>query len=273
MEFNRQQYAETLLPLLIEYGGSIIIALVRLVLWWRIIGQITKWIKTPLHSAIHDISVRRFLISFLSILLKVLLLVSIASLLWLETTSLIAALWAAGIAIWLALQWSLSNVAWGLLILIFKPFSVGDYITAQGYSGIVQSINVLYTTLNTIKNEQITIPNGNLANGVMKNYTANEERQLEFDLGISYDASIKDAKKVIEQVLRDYWTTIRDDEIFIGVSELADSAVVIKARAWIPAHEFVKSYHELLENFKLALDEAGIGIPYPQVVVHNAGKK
>ena len=169
-----------------------------------------------------------------------------------------------------ALQGSLSNFAGGVLILLLKPFEVGDYIIedSNGKEGTVKEIQIFYTKLSTIDNKTIVIPNGMLTNNSLTNATAKDERRLDLKLSISYSADLKKAKMLIEIIIRQDESILKDDEIVVFVDDLADSAVVIGARAWVKNEEFWPTKWRLLETIKLTLDEHGVEIPYPQLTVH-----
>ena len=176
-------------------------------------------------------------------------------------------------AIGLALQGSLSNFAGGVLILLLKPFEVGDYIIedTNKNEGTVKEIQIFYTKLSTIDNKTIVIPNGILTNNSLTNATAKAERRLDLKVGITYEADLKKAKAVIEKVLMDDSCVIKDEEINVFVDELAENAVIIGARGWVKNEEFWETKWRVLEEIKLQLDAAGVDIAYPQVTVHQAG--
>ena len=187
-----------------------------------------------------------------------------------DTTSVAALLASSGVAIGLALQGSLSNFAGGVLILLLKPFVVGDYIIedTNGKEGTVKEIQIFYTKLSTIDNKTIVIPNGMLTNNSITNATAKDERQLDLRVGISYNADIKKAKSMIEKLLSEDASILKEEQMNVFVNDLADSAVVLGIRAWVKNEEYWATRWRLLEEIKVELDENGIEIPYPQVTVH-----
>lgn len=203
-----------------------------------------------------------------------LLVFSLISSLGFDTTSVAAVLASGGVAIGLALQGSLSNFAGGVLILLLKPFVVGDYIIedSNGKEGTVKEIQIFYTKLSTIDNKTIVIPNGMLTNNSITNATAKDERQLDLRVSISYDADIRQAKNVIEELLEKDECIIKNEQINVFVHELADNAVVLGIRAWVKNEEYWTTRWRLLEEIKILLDENGIEIPYPQMAVHMKGK-
>lgn len=219
-----------------------------------------------------DKGVTQFLDSLLKFGLYGLLIFSIATKLGVDTTSVAALVASGGVAIGLALQGSLSNFAGGVLILLLKPFEVGDYIieATNGHEGVVKEIQIFYTKLCTIDNKNIVIPNGMLTNNSLVNASARDERQLDLKLSISYESDLKKAKKVIEDLIRSDKDILLDKDIKVFVDELGDSSVVLGARAWVKNEDYWNTRWRLLEEIKLALDENGIDIPYPQVMVHQA---
>ena len=264
------QYIQDNIPTLIGFGIRVLLALV-----FFFIGRILiKWIRKIVRRSIERSSaykgVEQFVDSVLKFALYFLLIFSIASKFGVDTTSVAALIASGGVAIGLALQGSLSNFAGGVLILLLKPFEVGDYIIedSNGKEGTVKEIQIFYTKLSTIDNKTIVIPNGMLTNNSLTNATAKDERRLDLKLSISYSADLKKAKMLIENIIRQDESILKDDEIVVFVDDLADSAVVIGARAWVKNEEFWPTKWRLLETIKLTLDEHGVEIPYPQLTVH-----
>ena len=214
----------------------------------------------------YDLSLQKFLINLIKWSLKVLLIVVILGNLGVETTSFAALLAACGLAIGLALQGSLSNFAGGVLLMIFKPYKIGDLIEAQGEMGVVKEIKIFTTKLNTSDNKEIIIPNGVLSNGNITNYSSEKYRRVDIVMGVSYDADIKHTKDVLLKVITDNNKVLKDPEPTVKVRELADSSVNFNVRPWVLNEDYWTVYSETLERCKLALDEAGIEIPYPHQV-------
>lgn len=255
--------------LAVTYGLKIIISLVIFVIGLWIVGILTSWLKKTMEKRNVDPSLRGFLAGVFNAILKILLVVSVASTMGIETTSLAAVIGAAGLAIGLALQGSLANFAGGVLILIFKPFKVGDFIEGAGEAGTVEEIDILYTKMKTPQNVSIIVPNGPLANSNITNYSIKEVRRVDFPVGISYDADVKEARKIILGVLANDSRILSDPAAPIVVlTELADSSLNLSVRAWVKAPDYWDVFFEDLEAIKEALDAAGIGIPYPQMDVH-----
>ncbi len=264
------QYVQDSIPGLITFGLKVLAALVAFFIGRLVIRWIRKIVRRSFERSGADKGVEQFVDSLLKYGLYALLVFSLISSLGLDTTSVAAVLASGGVAIGLALQGSLSNFAGGVLILLLKPFVVGDYIIedTNGKEGTVKEIQIFYTKLSTIDNKTIVIPNGMLTNNSITNATAKDERQLDLRVGISYDADIRQAKSVIENLLIKDECIIKNEQINVFVHELADNAVVLGIRAWVKNEEYWETRWRLLEEIKLLLDENGIEIPYPQMTVH-----
>ena len=264
------QYVQDSIPGLITFGLKVLAALVAFFIGRLVIRWIRKIVRRSFERSGADKGVEQFVDSLLKYGLYALLVFSLISSLGFDTTSVAAVLASGGVAIGLALQGSLSNFAGGVLILLLKPFVVGDYIIedTNGKEGTVKEIQIFYTKLSTIDNKTIVIPNGMLTNNSITNATAKDERQLDLRVGISYDADIRQAKSVIENLLIKDECIIKNEHINVFVHELADNAVVLGIRAWVKNEEYWETRWRLLEEIKLLLDENGIEIPYPQMTVH-----
>lgn len=264
------EYIQEHIPNVIQFALQVILALVVFFVGVKLIKWIRKLVKKSLEKTNVDVGVRQFIDSLLKFLLYFLLIFTIGTKFGLDTTSVAAVLASAGVAIGLALQGSLSNFAGGVLILLLKPFVVGDYIIEDGnkQEGTVAEIQIFYTKLKTVDNKIIVIPNGALANNSLTNVTAQEERRLDITVGISYDADLKKAKAILEDLFKKDEAIKKDKEIVVFVDSLGDSAVVLGARGWVASGDYWNTRWRILENVKLALDENGIGIPYQQIDVH-----
>ena len=264
------QYVQDSIPELITFGLKVLEALVAFFIGRLVIRWIRKIVRRSFERSGADKGVEQFVDSLLKYGLYALLVFSLISSLGFDTTSVAAVLASGGVAIGLALQGSLSNFAGGVLILLLKPFVVGDYIIedSNGKEGTVKEIQIFYTKLSTIDNKTIVIPNGMLTNNSITNATAKDERQLDLRVSISYDADIRQAKSVIENLLIKDECIIKNEQINVFVHELADSAVVLGIRAWVKNEEYWETRWRLLEEIKILLDENGIEIPYPQMAVH-----
>lgn len=263
------EYIENLWSLILEYSPRVITALVILIIGLFLIGIMMKMTKKVMKKRNVEITLQKFLLNLLSWALKILLFVMVAAKLGVETTSFAAIIGAAGLAIGLALQGSLSNFAGGTLIMIFKPYKVGDLIEAQGEIGTVKEIEIFTTKLIGVTNKEIIIPNGSLSNGNIINYTSLGTRRVDLVFGVSYDADIKETKNVLMNVLTSNPKVINDPEPTVNVVELADSSINFAVRPWCKSEDYWDVYFEITEATKEALDKAGIEIPYPhQVEIH-----
>ena len=268
------QYVSNKIPGILDFVIGVVLALVVFFVGAKFIKWIRKIVKKSLEKANVDKGVRQFVDSLLKFALYAILIFSIGQKFGLDTTSVAAALASCGVAVGLALQGSLSNFAGGVLILVLKPFVVGDYIVEdnKGREGTVKEIQLFYTKLLTVDNKTVVIPNGSLANTSLTNVTAQDKRRLDLTVGISYDADLKRAKQLIEDLLRKDEDVLQDEDVNVFVDELTDSAVVIGARGWVKKDAYWTTKWRMLESIKLTLDENGIEIPYNQIVVHTKEK-
>ena len=270
-EINRlTKYISDKIPELIDFAIGVVLALLVFWIGAKIIKWIRKIIRISMEKGGVDKGVRQFVDSLVKFALYAILIFSIGSKFGLDTTSVAAALASCGVAIGLALQGSLSNFAGGVLILVLKPFVVGDYIVEdnKGREGTVKEIQLFYTKLLTVDNKTVIIPNGTLANTSLTNVTAQDKRRLDLSVGISYDADLKKAKELIEGIFRADEDILKEEGINVFVDNLGDSSVVIGARGWVKKDAYWTTKWRLTENIKLTLDEKGIEIPFNQVVVH-----
>ncbi|TAJ04012.1 mechanosensitive ion channel family protein [Marinilabiliaceae bacterium JC017] len=250
------------------YGIKFIVALVILLLGFWIVSKLVKGFKRLLVARKVDETLVPFLVSLSSVTLKVLLLISIITYVGVPMTSFIALLGAAGLAVGMALSGTLQNFAGGVILLILKPFKVGDFIEAQGYMGIVQEIQIFNTIVITLDNKTVIIPNGGLSTGAMINYTQKDTRRVDLVFGISYQDDIDKARTIIKEVAGRYDKILADPELFIGVVELGDSSVNLVARAWTKTSDYWDVYFYLNEFVKKEFDKQGVSIPFPQRDVH-----
>ena len=265
-----EQFFETLPQKAFDLGVRVVLALVFLVVGVQIIKLISKIFKTSLQRANADIGVVQFLDSFVKFALYLVLLFMIGRGFGLDAASVVALLGSAGVAIGLALQGSLSNLAGGVLILLLKPFKVGDYIIedTNKNEGTVTEIQIFYTKLTTPDERTVVLPNGTLANSSLTNVTDIGIRRLDMTVGISYKADLKLAKETARKLLDEEKTTLKDKEIDVFVAELAESAVILNLRCYVKTEDYWPTRSRILEAVKLAFDENEIEIPYPQMSVH-----
>ena len=250
------------------YAPKLILAIVTLIVGLWLINMMSKGIGFVLEKRSLDVSLQRWLTTILSIVLKACLLISVISMIGVQTTSFIAMLGATGLAIGLALQGSLTNFAGGVLILFFKPYKVGDYIKTNGEEGFVESIDIFYTFLRTMDSRHVILPNGPLANGNLVNYTMDEVRRVELSVGISYHNRFEDAETALFKMIGEESRVLSDPPPFIGVTGYGDSSIDLTIRAWVKNADYWPVFFDLNKRIKPALDNANISIPFPQRDVH-----
>jgi len=248
------------------YLPKVAAAVITLLVGWWLIGRINRWLNKLLTNKTVDISLVPFLSSMTNATLKVLLLVSVASMVGIETTSFVAVLGAASLAVGLALQGSLANFAGGVLILLFKPFKVGDLIESDGVLGVVQSITVLNTILATPADNTAILPNGQVANNKVLNYTKENNRRVDLTVGVGYGEDIEKAKKVLLEAMKNVPNVLESPAPFVGILGFGDSSVDLTVRPYAKSAEYWNVYFAANEAIKKALDENNIEIPYPHQV-------
>lgn len=260
--------SQSIYDVIVTYGPKLIGAIITLIIGWWVIKIIQKALRKTFERREMDLSLRGFLNSMIGILLKVLLLVSVAGMMGIEMTSFIAVLGAAGLAVGMALSGTLQNFAGGVMILLFKPFKVGDFIQAQGHMGSVNEIQIFNTILKTPDNKTIIIPNGGLSTSSMVNFSTEPRRRVDFTFGIGYGDDVDKAKEVLLRLINEDSRILQDPAPFIAVSELADSSVNLVVRVWAEAANYWGIFFELTEKVYKAFDKEGLNIPFPQMDVH-----
>ncbi len=263
-----KDHAFTLMDYVYKYGPTLILAIVTLIVGLWIIRMITRILSRTLDKRDMDPSIKPFIRSFVSILLKVLLVISIMSMIGIQMTSFIAILGAATLAVGMAFSGTLSNFAGGIMILVFRPFKVGDYIEAQNYAGTVKEIQIFNTILTTPDKKTIIIPNGGLSTGSMINYSTEPRRRVDFTFGIGYGDDIDKTKDVLKKIISADQRVLKDPEPFVAVSALADSSVNFTVRIWVESGNYWPVFFDMNENVKKEFDKANISIPYPQMDAH-----
>lgn len=273
--FNLSEIMTVVTDLAVKYGLKLLLALVTLIIGLWIIKGIMKAIGRNMEKKDVDATVRQFVSSLLSMLLKVMLVIAVISMVGVEMTSFVAILAAAGFAIGMALSGTLQNFAGGVMLIIFKPFKAGDFIEAQGYTGTVKEIQIFNTILKTPDNKTIIIPNGGLSTSSMTNFSTEPQRRVDFVFGIGYDDDIDKARVIIDGLIASDERILKDPAPFVAVSELADSSVNFVVRVWANAGDYWGIYFDMTEKVKKAFDKDGISIPFPQTDVHvyNENKK
>lgn len=260
------QHSEAWLPVILEHSFNLFLAGTTLVLGWWFISTVTRRIGEVLGKRSVDKTLQGFVGSLVKIALKIMLIISVASMVGVQTTSFVAALGAAGLAIGLALQGSLANFAGGVLILLFRPFKVGDKIEVQGVYGTVDAILIFHTVILSTDNKRIVVPNGGLSNGVIVNFSSEATRKVVFDVGVDYSANLDTARQVLLSLCDDR-RIHRDPEPVVVVTALGDNAVTVSLRVWTDNDDYWDVLYLFNEKARDALAQKGIGIPFPQRVV------
>jgi small conductance mechanosensitive channel len=271
MEINIEKiehYVQLLGEMALSYGIQLLLAIVVYVAGNFIIKKVLKLVALALTKKEVEVTLHQFLLSILGTLLKAIQIIVFASMIGIQTASLIAVLGAAGLAVGLALQGSLANFAGGVLILLFRPFKNGDAIRAQGYVGSVEEIQIFNTILKTFDNQRIIIPNGLLSNGCVTNINVNGTRRVDMVFGISYDDDITQAKTLLRSLIEADERVLKDQAVDIWVGEHGDSSVNLFVRPWAKAEDYWGIYFDMMEKVKVEFDKAGLSIPYPQQDVH-----
>lgn len=266
-----EQATTTGLDLAIAYGPKLLLALIVLFAGMSAIKGLLAVMEAAMVRAKVEVTLQKFLISIIGVAAKAVLLVVFASMIGVDTATLIAMLGAAGLAVGLALQGSLSNLAGGVLILFFKPFKVGDVIEAQGYTGVVKEIQIFNTIMTTPDNQRIIIPNGNLSNGVVRNITAEPTRRVELPIGISYDADVDKVRALLLALINSDSRVLADPAPEVRLTGYGESSVNLSARLWTKTEDYWPTHFELLEKVKTTFDREGISIPFPHrhVLLHH----
>ncbi len=263
-----QELLQNIYQLTMLYGLRIVVAILILVVGRWIGKAVSAAVRKMMVARDVDVAVSQFAGSLTFALIFAFTIVASLSHIGVETASMIAALGAAGLAVGLALQGSLSNFAAGVLIIVFKPCRVGDYVDVSGGSGSVEDISLLATSLLTPDNKRIVIPNATIMSGSITNYSTMTTRRIDLMVGISYDADISQAKSVLEKVIKEESRILEEPACTIAVAELADSSVNLVVRPWVDTANYWPTRFDLTEKIKNELDAANIGIPYPQMDIH-----
>lgn len=260
------------IDLIIEIAKPLALAIITLLIGLAVIKLLVKVISSQINKSKLDESLKPFLVSIISISLKVILIISIIGILGIPTASFVAVLGSFGLALGLAFQGSLSNLAGGVLLLTMRPFKVGDYIDGGGYSGTVKAIQILYTELITPDNKMIYIPNGNLSNSGIVNYSVHDTRRVDFMFGVGYEVDNQHVLQTLERIVRKHPAILLDPEPFIRLSGHGDSAVEYTVRVWTKAEDYWDVHYDLMEEVKTTFDQEDISIPYPQMDIHEIKK-
>lgn len=261
-------YTTKAIEMIMEYGPNLILALLTLFIGLWVIKSVTRLTEKVLKKRNVDESLVPFLRSMINIIFKAILVISVIEMVGVETTSFVAILGAAGLAVGMALSGTLQNFAGGVMILIFKPYKVGDFIETQGHMGIVKEIQIFNTILNTVDNKTIIVPNAPISSSSMTNFSTESTRRVDMTFGIGYNDDIDKAKDVLKTLVEADGRVLKDPQYFIAVAELADSSVNFVVRVWVNSSDYWGVFHDMQENVKKAFDKENISIPYPQMDVH-----
>lgn len=262
------EYSKQAMDSIVTHAPKVLLAIVVLVVGLWIINRVTKTMASVMKKRDTDSSLIPFFTGLISIVMKVALFISVIGMVGIETTSFIALLGAAGLAVGMALSGTLQNFAGGVMLLLFKPFKVGDFIEAQSFTGTVREIQIFSTILKTIDNKTVIIPNGGLATGPITNFSTEPQRRVDMKFGISYTSDIDMAKGILQRLLDNDERVLKDPASFIAVSELANSSVNFVVRPWVNLADYWGVYFDMPEKVKKAFDAEGISIPFPQMDVH-----
>lgn len=263
-----ENFADTLNLWITTYAVKVAVALAIFIIGKWLVKKVTALIDTALKKGGVEVTLIKFLTKLTYYILMIVVLITAAGQLGIKTTSLLTILGAAGLAVGLALKDSLSNFASGVMIILFRPFKVGDFITAAGNSGSVRRIDIFNTVLMTGDNQRIFIPNSSITGGAITNVNFEETRRIDLVMGIGYDDDIREAKATLEEIVKSDSRILDDPAPKIAVAELADSSVNFVVRPWVKTADYWAVRFDLIEKIKLTFDEKGISIPYPQQDVH-----
>ncbi|GCD76724.1 MAG: mechanosensitive ion channel family protein [Thermaurantimonas sp.] len=256
------------IQLAVEYGLILLKALVVLIIGLWLVKRLVKTVERIMIRSSVDETLRPFLLTIIDIVLKVALFIAVVGILGIQTTSFVAVLGAAGLAVGLALQGSLSNLAGGVIILLLKPFKVGEVIDALGFAGTVKEIQIFHTILHTFDNRRIVIPNGQLANSSLTNITRNPIRRLDLEVSVAYGSDIDFVKQTITEIIKSDERFHNEPDPLVRLLRMADSAIVFIIRVWVDTDKYWPAYFDLLENLYKEFYRRGISIPFPQLDVH-----
>ncbi len=263
------QLLSSLGELLIPFGLKILSAIIIYFFGVWLINKLKKLTRSLMDKREVDVSLRSFIISFISVALNILLLLTIIGVLGINTTSFAALLAAGGLAVGMALSGTLQNFAGGVMILLFKPFKIGDFVEAQGYMGTIKEIKITNTLMTTPDNKMIIVPNGPLANGIINNFSRTGVRRVEWKIGLSYGDNLPAAKELILKMMNEDSRVLKEPaEPFAALDQMADSSIVIVARAWVKTEDFWDLYFKINEDIYIKYPQNGFSFPFPQMDVY-----
>ena len=267
---NLEQVIQQVITFCVDAGKSILLAAVIFIAGRFLISVINRLVAQMMERRKIDATIQSFLRSFINILLTILLLISVVSALGVNTTSFAALLASAGVAVGMALSGNLQNLAGGLIILLFKPYKVGDYVDAQGVSGTVKEIQIFHTVLVTPDNKIIYVPNGSLSSGSVTNYSLSQLRRVDWTIGVEYGTEIEKVRQTVLDLIKKDGRILTEPAPFIALSALADSSVNITIRVWVKNEDYWGVFFDMNQNIYEVFNREGISFPFPQVTVHQA---
>ena len=263
-----ERMLEKLYEWVITRGVNVFFGVIFLSIGWKVINKTLKRIRRILESKNADPTITRFLDNVMNVTLKTVLIIIILQYIGVNLTGLTTIVASAGVALSLALKGSLANLAGGVIILVARPFNVGDFIETTEHSGVVEKISIFYTYLVTFDNKQILIPNGILTDSSIVNYSSKEIRRVDLTFSVSYEEDVLRVKNVLINILKNNELVLEEPEFFVGISMHGDSAINFIVKAWCKTEDYWTVYYDLLETVKIKFDEEGISIPYPQMDLH-----
>ena len=263
-----ERMLEKLYEWVITRGVNMFFGVIFLSIGWKVINKTLKRIRRILESKSADPTITRFLDNVMNVTLKTVLIITILQYIGVNLTGLTTIVASAGVALSLALKGSLANLAGGVIILVARPFNVGDFIETTEHSGVVEKISIFYTYLVTFDNKQILIPNGILTDSSIVNYSSKEIRRVDITFSVSYEEDVIRVKNVLINILKNNELVLEEPEFFVGISMHGDSAINFIVKAWCKTEDYWTVYYDLLETVKIKFDEEGISIPYPQMDLH-----
>lgn len=263
-----ERMLEKLYEWVITRGVNVFFGIIFLSIGWKVINKTLKRIRRILESKNADQTITRFLDNVMNVTLKTVLIIIILQYIGVNLTGLTTIVASAGVALSLALKGSLANLAGGVIILVARPFNVGDFIETTEYSGVVEKISIFYTYLVTFDNKQILIPNGILTDSSIVNYSSKEIRRVDLTFSVAYEEDVIRVKNVLINILKKNELVLEEPEFFVGISMHGDSAINFIVKAWCKTEDYWTVYYDLLETVKIKFDEEGISIPYPQMDLH-----
>ena len=264
------QVLQQVTTLCIEAGKSILLAILIFVVGRYLIKFINKMIGRMMERKKVEPTIQSFLKSFINVLLTILLIITTVSALGVNTTSFAALLASAGVAVGMALSGNLQNLAGGIILLLFKPYKVGDYIEAQGVSGTVKEIQIFHTIILTVDNKQVYVPNGALSSGSVINYSSEPLRRVDLTVGVEYGTQVDTVKQALEDIIKADGRILTDPKPFVALGNLASSSIDFTVRTWVKGADYWPVYFDLTRNVYEEFNRRGIGFPFPQIQVHNS---